>query len=676
MALSMQRVGESAVASAKGDHARLAEAVLYAKQIELAAHMCGDRRVTLTPANTARYLAEQRQRGAPLDRAYAGGAKPHVAVVDVELEAFARVGRTGLVDETRLELDVLARPTLVGVRVPTLAPERRRALDARDSLLSDAAAALLGAARSTLTLNVLTPPLDTRPKQQLASAVAASKGAKKADDDDVHMEGGEQIFGGVDELNSDDDAPADVGEYDLNDGFLVDNDAEVEFEDDENEEEPPPQRHRKKRRVLSSDDDDDENEEQRPRRRRRSKKNKRRELESSPSLSRDDDEPATSDDDFTAPAQAAAPSPPSILSDRQYIVEHARRFGVDDVDALVDPYGNAYERFNALALANALPDATPLVRLFEEGAVRLADGSTVEAAHTYTVDGRVGYTSTTTLLKRYFDEFDALAISTRMVSATSWPSKPLYRDAEAHADDVLRRQLGSDDYWRAWADDEIEAIERFLARSLPFESLVRALNARPHSFGAAHKDAAAERVRWHWQRASELGREFHRRVEYFFDGVYPLARLEAYARDDAEIAMGQFVDWYRGWFRASGLRPFRVELALVDERSKTTGTIDFLALDPADGQLVMIDWKHSKAIDAEAYANRRCQPPLAHLPDAKLTHYALQQCVYREFLHRTTAWRIKAMYLLQVHPTLERARLIEVPDYGAEALAVIAAATV
>lgn len=708
MALARQRVTAAVVAAARDDHTRIAEAVVYSKHLEVAAHMCGDTEVVLTPSNTVAYLTANRGRGEPLDRAYASGARPHVLVVDVESAQLARVGRVGLDDTTLLAIDesrITTKHTLVAVRAHMWSAAARAAADARDSLLSGAAATLYGNANLTVPmLNVLTSPPTQHLKQHLSvDAVAPSTTASKKSDDNVDMDGGEQIFGGTRELNSDDDAPGDLGAYDMTDGFLVD-DSSSSSTDDSSEDETPKRRLKKRPRdsaSKSTSSDDDSSEDETPKRRRKKQsldsaskstssrespvRKRRARIESS---SDDDETPkqrrkkrsrghviaappmhgdSSSDDDF------AAPGSDEPLSDRHYIGELARRLGFAPNAKRLDPYGNVLERVGVLELANPLPPATPYVRLFEEGRVLLADGTTIDADHTYTVNGQIGYTSTTTMLKRYFSPFDADVISRRMVASASWPSKlEYYGDATAAADAVVRATLTKDEHTLC-SDVTRMAIERFGDGNLSFELLLRSLgeNFNKAAIIDQHAEAAAARVRWRWQHAAELGREFHRRVEFFFDGVYPMERLERFAHDDKEIAMAQFIDWYRDWFEKNDLEPFRVELALVDEFARTTGCIDFLARKRKTGDLVMIDWKHSKDISDVGFRGAMCCDELAHLQDCKKIKYDMQQNVYRAFLHETTDWHIDEMYLLQCHPTIERANLIKVPVYSKETLAVM-----
>ena len=89
------------------------------------------------------------------------------------------------------------------------------------------------------------------------------------------------------------------------------------------------------------------------------------------------------------------------------------------------------------------------------------------------------------------------------------------------------------------------------------------------------------------------------------------------------------------------------------------GTIDLPARNRETGALAIMDWKTCEAIPTAAY-NRTALPPIAHVPDSKTMHYALQLSLY--------AWMLTAPGYTQ-YPTegepVELA-LIHVPHSGVD----------
>ena len=78
----------------------------------------------------------------------------------------------------------------------------------------------------------------------------------------------------------------------------------------------------------------------------------------------------------------------------------------------------AKEDVTPLEAKNPVPEFDGKAQLYETGKLRLADGTVIEAKHTYVVKGKTGYTSTTTLIEQFFDKFDAPKVSLGMVKAS------------------------------------------------------------------------------------------------------------------------------------------------------------------------------------------------------------------------------------------------------------------
>ena len=79
----------------------------------------------------------------------------------------------------------------------------------------------------------------------------------------------------------------------------------------------------------------------------------------------------------------------------------------------------------------------------------------------------------------------------------------------------------------------------------------------------------------------------------------------------------------------------------------------------ATSELALLDWKRTKSI-REENPWRLLKEPIG-LPDTNGWLYALQLNVYSYILSTEYGYDVSRMYLGQVHPTLSRARLIEVP---------------
>jgi len=116
--------------------------------------------------------------------------------------------------------------------------------------------------------------------------------------------------------------------------------------------------------------------------------------------------------------------------------------------------------------------------------------------------------------------------------------------------------------------------------------------------------------------------------------------------------------------RLKGLRPFRTEVCLSHFGLCLCGQADALFVDQ-DGQLVILDWKRTKSISFDN-PFQTLREPINHLPDKNGWLYALQLNTYKYMLESEAGFRVASMYLGQVHPSLARGRLIEVPPMAEE----------
>ena len=115
-----------------------------------------------------------------------------------------------------------------------------------------------------------------------------------------------------------------------------------------------------------------------------------------------------------------------------------------------------------------------------------------------------------------------------------------------------------------------------------------------------------------------------------------------------------------------GLRVFRTEWAIYDEKVMVAGQVDALFID-ASGKFHMVDWKRSKhSLDpmSNAQYRRFGKPPCEHLLDNDYAHYSLQQNLYAAILRRRYNITVSSMTLAQLHPDYETYQIISVPTWA------------
>lgn len=365
----------------------------------------------------------------------------------------------------------------------------------------------------------------------------------------------------------------------------------------------------------------------------------------------DDGDDASSDDDFIPPSALAAASAAA--------------------PAAVPAEGGA----GALAQRHSVAAFDGRCFLYEAGEfVTLADGRRIEGKHTYVVDGRDGYTSGTTFLHQFFDEFDAERASAGMVASPRWPDNVEYYGPATDAANTTVRAAWAEQFAPRATPPFTDVADLFLSGAIDLDALFAhcADRALADDLRRAYANACAEHIRDMWAAASEAGTAFHAAIEHFLDGATPRAELEAHAARHAE--MRQFLRWYDTWAVPRGYTPYRVELRIIDEEHKICGSIDAIFYHAATNTYIIVDWKRTKALTREGYTRvpladadadgllyrwqatsigryaKRCAPPLEALYSDKYTTYHMQQLLYKYILERYTPMRISALYLLVCYP--------------------------
>lgn len=218
-----------------------------------------------------------------------------------------------------------------------------------------------------------------------------------------------------------------------------------------------------------------------------------------------------------------------------------------------------------------------------------------EGPHTYHVDG-VQFSSTSTLIAQFFEQFDAQKIIAGMMRSRRWPQSKYYGMTSAGIAETWRA-AGADASARGTAMHDI--IERNLDGTLDDED-VACLAA-----DAALQDAA--------QEGAPLGQ-----------GLGTMRPLHH--------ELGHFLHFKDTWLRRSGFIAWRVELQVFSREHRLAGTIDGLFLNPATGNFVIIDWKRSKDLEKGNRFKKRALPPIQHMDGTKYAKYELQQNIYKWLL--------------------------------------------
>jgi hypothetical protein len=225
-----------------------------------------------------------------------------------------------------------------------------------------------------------------------------------------------------------------------------------------------------------------------------------------------------------------------------------------------------------------------------------------EETHTYTIDGvKEGWTSCTTFIHGFFEEFDADAVIQKMMAGKKWSESKYYG-------------MTAEQIKQQWAD------------------------------------AANE--------ASTAGTRMHLDIEHWYNSD-PIGNM---APDGWTANPGPEWDYFQAfeekWRIPLGFTPFRTEWLVFKEDIKLAGSID-MVFRKSDGTFAIYDWKRAKDMRYEN-AWQSGKPPIEHLPDTNYWHYSIQLNIYRTVLEELYGAVVSELALVVLHPNNSSFRVIKV----------------
>ena len=189
------------------------------------------------------------------------------------------------------------------------------------------------------------------------------------------------------------------------------------------------------------------------------------------------------------------------------------------------------------------------------------------------------------------------------------------------------------------------------------------------------------------QNARERGTEMHDFIDCYYNGEKTLDCIE-----ESNVELCQFKGLLREL--GDDLIPYRSEwFVFTDNETKVTGAVDMTFVDnkimkqlwnkvqfgaehPDTLHIVIYDWKRCKKI-TRYNAWEKGYGPVSHMHNANFYHYSLQLNLYKwileKFYHNVT-WNgntyknisIDLMYLCVMHPNQKKHKLQRCPDYQEE----------
>lgn len=256
-----------------------------------------------------------------------------------------------------------------------------------------------------------------------------------------------------------------------------------------------------------------------------------------------------------------------------------------------------------------------------------------EDNHEYTIKGvNIRPISVTTLIHKYFPEFDADAVITKMMSSANWPKSKYFGMTR----EVIKTK---------WETDGQQASSMGTIMHKEIEFFVNAEIRRCKQ--NISPVFMTKPIGYNFILCMKTVNILPPEIISLIVKTYWDIQEQTIARVTKEIDMF-FNFWTNLGSQYPTLKPFRSEWLVYDEDIKLAGSIDCVLADNA-GNIVILDWKRSKEIK-ESNRFQRGKAPFNNYDDCNLNHYRLQLNFYRHMLETKYNKKVLFMMLVILHP--------------------------
>lgn len=225
-----------------------------------------------------------------------------------------------------------------------------------------------------------------------------------------------------------------------------------------------------------------------------------------------------------------------------------------------------------------------------------------EENHSYKVNGDT-YVSVTTLIHKYFPEFNENKIIEKMMASKNWSNSPYYGLSVQQIKDQ-------------WKGSRIEA--------------------------------------------SQAGTELHAKIETYYNTVLDDKCLLGDYSCFGERTTKD-IEYFINFDKECMLKPARTEWRVFTEDFKVAGSIDMIFHGSKPGTIKLYDWKRSKEIKMTNPFEKGFYP-VDKLDHCNYSHYCLQLNLYKYILEKHYDLSVEEMALIVIHPNNLNYIKIAVPD--------------
>lgn len=267
-----------------------------------------------------------------------------------------------------------------------------------------------------------------------------------------------------------------------------------------------------------------------------------------------------------------------------------------------------------------------------------------EDGHRYLVNGKSGFTSTTTYIHSLFSHFDADGIIAGILKKKDWSDDPNYKYYRMSAKEIAdmwkkngemassagtKMHYNIECYFNNWQfEEDLKNGDKFALELVDVDDNV--------------VDAIDDDV-------EIIGGDDDEYVEF------------APTVDDGSVEYNYFKNFLKEIVEVEELEPYRTEMLVYDEDVKITGSIDMLYR-KKNGEYAIFDWKRSKEISYEGFRGKKSRVEcIRHLDDSNFWHYSLQLNIYRRILQKNYGLVVTDLRLVILHPDNSNYMCLVVP---------------
>ena len=229
-------------------------------------------------------------------------------------------------------------------------------------------------------------------------------------------------------------------------------------------------------------------------------------------------------------------------------------------------------------------------------------------------------TSTTTLIHKYFNDFDAYNIIAKFFIKPPDINERYYSMTES-------------EIMKVYGKNKAGALK-----------LINRIKNKPFWIGSKYFNKTAEEIKKGWidngTICSQLGSDMHLKIEHFLDNI-PIV--------DESDEFKYFLKFWQDFnVKYPTFKPYRLEWLIYDIEKRISGSIDCV-LEDDKGNVILLDWKRSKEIKFE---NRfqKGKGYFSDMDDCNKNHYTLQLSIYRHILQKNYNKRVVFCMLVIFHP--------------------------